>query len=177
MKRFFYQLSCAFLVGLAIVIGLNFLIPGWTRSDLISIFTLIVAVGITGMTRWDYIRQNELTHKPIDHKPAKSRDKRIGSLHFTLEKKSSGTFDLFARNNGSVDIREVVFKTTPLGNTPMPSFTHERDKAISLLRPHEKITVAHGRFDRKSGISFEIEADWKDQTGKFQKQTKTMIYK
>lgn len=164
------------MVGLIISIGLFFLIPGWTRSDMISVFALIVAVWTAGTTRWVYRKQGESARKPIGNQTHNERDKKAGSVHFTLEKKSSGTFDLFARNNGNDDIREVSFKTIPFGNASMPSFVPEPGKTPSVLRPREKVIISHANFDPSKGISFEIEAIWKDPSGRNQKQKRTMTY-
>lgn len=176
VKRFFLHLGGAVLAGLAVSIGLFFIVPGWTRSDMISVFTLIVAVWTAGSTSWKTVRQGGPAHPPLGKPTHPQRENRFGSVHFTLEKKSSSTFDLFARNNGNEDIKELAFKTIPFGNAPMPSFIPERTKALSLLRPHEKVLIAKANFDRATGISFEIEAAWKDPSGRNQKKKRTMTY-
>ena len=176
MKKFFLHFGGAVLVGLIISIGFLYLVPGWTRSDMISVFSLIVAVWTAGGSRWDYLRQGESPRKPIGKQTHYGQENSTGSVHFTLEKKSSSTFDLFARNNGNEDIREVSFKTIPFGNAPMPSIVPERTKPLSVIRPHEKVIIAHANFDRSAGISFEIEAVWKDPSGRIQNRKRTMAY-
>jgi hypothetical protein len=176
VKKFFFHFGGAVLVGLIISIGLFFLVPGWTRSDVISVFALIVAVWTAGSARWDTLRQAGPAFNPPKKQKPYQRDKRTGSVHFTLEKRSPSTFDLFARNIGKEDIREVAFKTTPFGNAPMPSFVPERSGPQPLLRPHEKVIISHGNYDRSTGISFEVEAVWKDLSGRIQKRKRSMTY-
>jgi hypothetical protein len=177
MKKFFLHFSGAVLVGLALAIGLYFLVPNWTRSDMISVFSLVIAMWAAGSTRWASIPQGQPVRKSQGKPIHYEGGNKNGSVHFTLERKSSTAFELSARNIGNTEIRDVSFKTTPFGNRPMPSFTQARDKAVPLLKPHEKVLIGHGTYDRATGISFDIEAVWKDPDGRSQKRKRTMTYK
>jgi hypothetical protein len=100
-----------------------------------------------------------------------------GSVHFTLEKKSSSSFDLSVRNNGIVDIKEVTFTTTPYDRSPMPSISQKPTKPFPILRQRDKVTIGKGHYEPSKGISFVIEAFWKDPSGRKQSLKKTMVYK
>jgi|GEM_PF-4169854 len=177
MKKFFIHLTRSVLVALILSIGLSFLISGWTRSDMISVFALVIAVWAAASTYLASSQKVETTRKPLGNPNQKQWDNTAGSVHFTLEKKSSGTFGLFVRNNGKVEIKEVTFNTTPFGNTPIPTFTQKPSKPLPFIRPWDKVTIAQGKYDPSKGISFVIEALWKDPSGRNQSQKKTMTYK
>jgi hypothetical protein len=109
MKKFILNFGGVILVGLVLAIGLYFLVPNWTRSDMISVFSLVIALWAAGRTRGSSIPQTQ----PVRQLHGKSNKyeggNKNGSVHFTLERKSSSAFDLSARNVGNAEIREVSF--------------------------------------------------------------------
>jgi hypothetical protein len=177
VKKFLIHLAGSVLVGLILSIGLSFLIPGWTRSDMISVLALVIAVWAATSFYLASTPKDQSSRKLPGNPNQRHWDNSAGSVHFTLEKKSSSTFDLFVRNNGKVEIKEVTFNTTPFGNTPIPTFTQKPSKPLPFLRPWDKVTIAQGKFDPSKGISFVIEAFWKDPSGRSQSQKKTMDYR
>lgn len=176
MKKRIIHLAGSVLVGLILSIGLSFLIPGWTRSDMISVLALVVAVWGAVSSQLASRSKDHPARNPLGNANKTQWDNKSGSVHFTLEKRSSKTFDLFVRNIGKVEIKDVTFNTTPFEHSPTPSFTHKPPKPFPILRPGDKVTIAQGTFDPSKGISFIVEAVWKDPIGRKQTQKKTMIY-
>jgi len=176
VKKFTTHLAGSVLVGLILSISLSYLIPGWTRSDMISVLALVIAGWAAASSYLASSPKPQSASKPLGNPNQNQWDNTAGSVHFTLVKKSSSTFDLFVRNNGKVEIKGVTFNITPFGNSPIPSFANRPVKPLPTLRPWDKVTIAQGKFDPSKGLSFVIEALWKDPKGRNQSQKKTMTY-
>jgi len=176
MKSFWAQLMLSILVGLIVAYVFYSTVPSWTRADLISIFTLIVAVWNAAIARWSSISQGELARFQLDKEKRALELKKKGSVLLTLERKSNSTHCLYVKNNGDVDITELDFVAKPISGTDMPSFIPEHPNGLPPLKPKDKVILAYVAFDQSSGSSFSIEVKWKDPSGTMQSDKQIVTY-
>ena len=170
MKTFFLQLGVAVLVGLFVSIGLFFLVQGWTRSDMISVFTLIVAVWTAGVTRWAYIPQGELARLQLAKHKQLEEEKGKGKIEVSLINEK-----IYIYNTGLVELKNVFFEFLPFNNSPVPTIMPILKPPLNIFRSGEKFEVAHVLHSMGEGDThYQIKITWVDPNGSSQVFSKTL---
>lgn len=174
MKKQTLLLVVSMLVGITVGVGLFYVLPGWTRADMLSVMNLAVTVWLVAVTRWATIPQGELARKQLEIAKKEEEESIKGRLEAQVVLTETGSFKLYVANTGSVSVTEIEILVEPEEDENRPvQLMISGEMKWNLLKGGEKRIVGIVSLANAANGYFHTRVSWKCPDGTVMQRDQT----